>query len=174
MIKMCERCKEKNRGVAVPSQLSEYSNLCTECTLALLVEHIFPRGIEWKPGDTTETPEPWIVDDHHPLSVITDMTRCEAIAMGRTNVVTICDALDEAMGRIAKLKTEAELWKWRVSGWACRCGHIGCPGEYQGSDSCPEASTPCSECWLENATDADWERVDKVMDKDAATEGDDD
>lgn len=161
--------------MVVPSQLSEYSNLCTECTLALLVEHIFPRGIEWKPGDTTETPEPWIVDDHHPLSVITDMTRCEAIATGRTNVVTICDALDEAIGRITKLETEAELWRRRAS-WRTGCG---CPGEYYGTILCPDLDPdpdgmPCRECWLKYSTDADWERVDKMMEEIARTEEDDD
>ena len=50
---LCKKClHEHNGAVAVPSQLAPYSNLCTACTLALVVEHLFPRGVDWEPDET--------------------------------------------------------------------------------------------------------------------------
>ena len=52
MRNLCRKClHERNWAVAVPSQLAPYSNLCTACTLALVVEYLFPRGVDWEPDE---------------------------------------------------------------------------------------------------------------------------
>lgn len=50
---VCAKCQsERTWGVPIPSQLAPYSNLCSDCTLALIVEHLFGK-IGWTPKDET-------------------------------------------------------------------------------------------------------------------------
>jgi len=86
--------------------------------------------------------------------------------LGQSCRKIVAEKVPQLIARVKELEAEAELWKRRAY-WAL-ADYRMCPIEWQDSNCKWQDSnciSDCVNCWLEYATDADWDRADKMVEE---------